>query len=143
MGRSPGSPVVVRPYTADTERLDADLRRASLLLMPSRSEGFGLVGVEAIVAGTPVLVSGESGLGELLLGALEQEQASRLVIPMRGGDVEVAERWGRAVEATVRDWAAAFRRAGEVRAQLARQKTWASAIAGLVGELSEVLGHSR
>ena len=34
--------------------------------MPSRSEGFGLASLEALSAGLPVLVSGNSGLGDAL-----------------------------------------------------------------------------
>ena len=38
-----------------------------LVLMPSRTEGFGLIGLEALSAGLPVLVSENSGFGEALL----------------------------------------------------------------------------
>ena len=38
--------------------------------MPSRTEGFGLAALEALSAGLPVLVSGNSGLGEALKGVL-------------------------------------------------------------------------
>ena len=34
--------------------------------MPSRTEGFGLAALEALSAGLPVLVSGNSGVGEAL-----------------------------------------------------------------------------
>ena len=34
--------VVVRPFTTNTNDLEGDVRRASVVLMPSRSEGFGL-----------------------------------------------------------------------------------------------------
>jgi glycosyltransferase involved in cell wall biosynthesis len=135
----PALHIVVRPYTTDIERLDADLRRASVLVMPSRSEGFGLVGLEAIAAGTPVLVSSESGLGALLREALEPEQATRLVVPMSGDDAQDGEQWGRTVEAMLRDREAAFRRAAEVRTLLGNQKTWAAAAAGLLAELRDVL----
>ena len=37
-----------------------------LAVMPSRTEGFGLAALEALSAGLPVLVSGNSGLGEAL-----------------------------------------------------------------------------
>ena len=37
-----------------------------LAIMPSKSEGFGLPALEALSAGLPVLVSGNSGLGEAL-----------------------------------------------------------------------------
>jgi glycosyltransferase involved in cell wall biosynthesis len=128
--------VVVRPYTADSETLSHDIHRASLVLMPSRSEGFGLVGLEAIVAGTPVLVSDQSGLGALLREVLEPEQASRFVVRMSGDDRD-CEEWGRAIGAVLRDRDAAFRRAAELRTQLGRQKTWAAAIVGLWAELGE------
>ena len=86
--------VIVRTFTTRGERLDADMRRASLVIMPSRTEGFGLVGLEAIAAGTPLLVSGESGLGQLLKEVLEQEQAAaRIVVDMRGETQRVQDRW--------------------------------------------------
>ena len=130
--------VVVRPFTTDTVGLDAEIKSASLLLMPSRSEGFGLVGLEAIVAGTPVLVRSESGLGAMLRETLEHEQAGRIVVPMSGDDEEDGERWGRDVEGMLRDREAAFRRAMEVRALLATRKTWAAAVASLLAELREL-----
>ena len=37
-----------------------------LVVMPSRTEGFGLTGLEALSAGLPVLVSSNSGFGEAL-----------------------------------------------------------------------------
>ncbi|MFE0426660.1 glycosyltransferase, partial [Streptomyces sp. NPDC058953] len=61
-----GMSVTVREYTAQETAVAHDLDTASLVLMPSRTEGFGLVGVEAITRGVPVLVSTESGLGQLL-----------------------------------------------------------------------------
>ncbi|XP_015763304.1 PREDICTED: uncharacterized protein LOC107342333 [Acropora digitifera] len=40
--------------------------QADLVIMPSRTEGFGLVALEALSAGVPVLVSGNSGLQNAL-----------------------------------------------------------------------------
>ena len=37
-----------------------------LCIMPSRTEGFGLTALEALSAGLPILVSGNSGFGEAL-----------------------------------------------------------------------------
>jgi glycosyltransferase involved in cell wall biosynthesis len=128
----PALNVVVRPYTDTGERLTADLRRASLVLMPSRAEGFGLVGVEAIAAGTPALVSGTSGLGLLLEETLEPDDAQRVVVPMTDNDDELIERWARAIDAVLRDRDAAFRRAAESRAELASRKTWAAAARSLL-----------
>lgn len=133
---SPALSVLVRPYTVEAERLEADLRRASLVLMPSRTEGFGLVGLEAILAGTPVLVSEQSGLGELLREVLTKEAAARHVVKVTG-DLNVdADAWSRAGEGILRDRAAAFRRAMELRAHLASQRTWQSAISALLAEIA-------
>lgn len=132
---TPSLSVLVRPYTIEAARLDADLRRSCLVLMPSRTEGFGLVGLEAILAGTPVLVSEKSGLGELLQEALTKEAAARHVVPVTG-DVDIdTDVWSRAVEAILLDREAAFRRALELRAILAKQRTWTAAISALVAEL--------
>ncbi len=139
----PSLSVLVRPFTTVTESLDADIKRASLLLMPSRSEGFGLVGLEAIVAGTPVLVSSASGLGAMLRETLEREQAGRIVVPMSGDDEQDGKEWGHAVEGMLRDCEAreaAFRRAMEVRALLATQKTWADAVADWLAEFRKLPG---
>lgn len=58
--------VRLEEYAHESERIEASFRRASVVLMPSRSEGFGMVGLEAIARGIPTLVSSESGLAELL-----------------------------------------------------------------------------
>jgi len=135
----PALSIIVRPFTVDTENLDADVRRASLVLMPSRKEGFGLVGLEAIAAGTPVLVSSESGLGEMLLEILKPDQAGRTVVRMTGDDSRDGEEWGRAIEGMLRDRDAAFRRAVEMQASLANQRTWNSAMKGFLVTLHDAL----
>ena len=59
------SQLVVRSYK-EREELAAQFCEADLAIMPSRSEGFGLASLEALSAGLPVLVSGNSGLGDAL-----------------------------------------------------------------------------
>ena len=50
----------------DREALKREFCEADLVLMPSRTEGFGLTGLEALSAGLPVIVSQNSGFGEAL-----------------------------------------------------------------------------
>ncbi|MFA6056461.1 MAG: glycosyltransferase, partial [Thermodesulfovibrionales bacterium] len=50
------------PYTQDRQLLFADLSGASVALMPSWHEGFGLVAWEAIAAGVPLIISKNSGV---------------------------------------------------------------------------------
>jgi len=47
------------------ERLDA-LADADVVVYPSQDEVFGLVPLEALLAGTPVIVAGDSGCGEIV-----------------------------------------------------------------------------
>ena len=50
----------------EQEALKRLFSQVDLVLMPSRTEGFGLTGLEALSAGLPVIVSKNSGFGEAL-----------------------------------------------------------------------------
>ena len=50
----------------DREQLAKQFFQADLVIMPSRTEAFGLAALEALSAGLPVLVSGNSGIGKAL-----------------------------------------------------------------------------
>ncbi|MQY06528.1 D-inositol-3-phosphate glycosyltransferase [Actinomadura sp. RB68] len=140
--RDKGLNVRVKQYTTQPARLADDLRAASLVIMPSRAEGFGLVGAEAIVAGTPVLVSSTSGLGTLLTEALDQESL-RTVVETTSDDKATAENWGRAIEAVLKNRTTAFQQARALQQQLAETITWASAISAFLKALdpSTALAH--
>ena len=56
----------VRGFVKERESLKDLFQEVDLVIMPSRTEGFGLTGLEALSAGLPVLVSGNSGFGEAL-----------------------------------------------------------------------------
>ena len=61
------SQLIVRSFNESRETLARLFCEVDLAIMPSRSEGFGLTALEALSAGLPVLVSGNSGLGEALM----------------------------------------------------------------------------
>ena len=63
----PPSRLRVRGFVQDRESLRRLFQEVDLVVMPSRTEGFGLIGLEALSAGLPVLVSHNSGFGEALL----------------------------------------------------------------------------
>ena len=60
------SQLTVRGFAESREKVSDLLCEADLAIMPSRTEGFGLTGVEALSAGLPILVSRNSGFGEAL-----------------------------------------------------------------------------
>ena len=62
----PRSQLTVRCFKESREELAKLFCEVDLAIMPSRTEGFGLTALEALSAGLPVLVSGNSGLGDAL-----------------------------------------------------------------------------
>ncbi|MFF6957650.1 CATRA conflict system CASPASE/TPR repeat-associated protein [Streptomyces sp. NPDC008317] len=127
----PAIDVKVRTYTEDQEKIRRDVRRASLVLMPSRAEAFGLVALEAIVAGVPVLVSGRSGLGMLLREILPAE-AEQVVVDVDGYEKRLAAdaaAWERAINSVMFDRPSAFARAARLRKAMAERVTWGTAAA--------------
>ena len=58
--------LTVKKFVQNKERLKELFCEVDLCIMPSRTEGFGLTALEALSAGLPVLVSGNSGFGEAL-----------------------------------------------------------------------------
>lgn len=58
-----GAPVDLVGFVDDVWE---EVAAADLLVLPSRKEGFGLVGLQALAAGVPVLLSTASGLAELV-----------------------------------------------------------------------------
>ena len=58
--------LTVRKFLQSKERLKELFCEVDLAIMPSRTEGFGLTALEALSAGLPILVSGNSGFGDTL-----------------------------------------------------------------------------
>ena len=56
----------VRRFIQMKERLKKLFCEVDVVIMPSRTEGFGLTALEALSAGLPILVSGNSGFGDTL-----------------------------------------------------------------------------
>ncbi len=124
--------VVPKIYSPSIEALHTDLRKAALLVMPSRSEGFGLIGVEAIVAGTPVLISRSSGLGIMLCKTLKPELARQVTVPITESAEKDRLRWGHEIAVVLRDTDAAFRTADRIRGILSDEKPWSAAAEALL-----------
>jgi len=95
-----GNPeIIVRPYTTQKEDLDAELRGASVFIMPSREEGFGLVACEALSFGTPIIVSRQSGIAELIEETERKtgQDFSSCIVSTVGKAEDVAENFANAI----------------------------------------------
>ncbi|MFK8907398.1 glycosyltransferase [Streptomyces sp. YS-3] len=135
----PGLRVVVRPYSADPRKLESDMLRAGLVVMPSRSEAFGLVGQEAILRGVPVLVSDQSGLAQLLREQLHAE-ADHLIVPVTGDYEDDTREWAARIEKCLTGRDEAFERMHAVRDRLAATVTWTAAARRVLAEVRRPAG---
>ena len=127
----------VRPFTTDPSELRRDMLRSLVCVMPSRVEGFGLVALDAIAAGTPLLLSGKSGAAELL-----RDRLGRLAEPMI---VDIADEpetdvrcWTAAITKVVANPEAALRYADDVRDRLAPGLTWQHTVATIVDAVASL-----
>ncbi|XP_015749790.1 PREDICTED: D-inositol 3-phosphate glycosyltransferase-like [Acropora digitifera] len=120
----------------DREQLAKQFCEADLVIMPSRTEGFGLATLEALSAGLPVLVSGNSGIGKALK---KVPNGSNCVVDLKFND-EDPMKWAEAIKAV-------FRKEREVRLEEAtslRQKyadtyQWEEQCNKLVEKMSEMI----
>jgi glycosyltransferase involved in cell wall biosynthesis/tetratricopeptide (TPR) repeat protein len=131
--------VRVKEYTPQLERITEDIQRSSVVLMPSRREGFGLVGLEAISEGIPILVSAKSGLGELLIDKLPGEIISRCVIQVTGELETDAQEWATGIDFVLFDRKAAFARAAGLQSLLGSAISWEQGVSELFSVLSDVV----
>ena len=123
--RGVGGRVLFTGLLRGGERLEA-LADADVVVYPSRDEVFGLVAVEALLAGTPVIVADDSGCGE--------------VVAATGGGRVVAQGDAPALAAAVRDVLAAPQRSQVAEADR-RIRAWlaSDAIAARVETVYEAL----
>ncbi|XP_078681713.1 uncharacterized protein LOC144916462 [Branchiostoma floridae x Branchiostoma belcheri] len=118
------------PYGTQEEIRD-DMMTAHLVLMPSRSEPFGLVGLEAIAVGIPVLISDKTGLAEMINDLIGKKMISaehRNVIVEtsvndsdRDGD---AERWAKRIVDVLKYSDYEFEKAARFKQELINSRYW-------------------
>ena len=128
----------VRSYSSDVEVIAGDYRSAALTLMPSRCEGFGLVALESLRYGTPVLISNKSGLAELLCTFLKPHEQADYIVETPDNLEKAADNWREAILYQLRDTEAAIRRADKLRKILAEHFSWSGACKQLLAELVRV-----
>ena len=80
----------IRSYCTEPGRLNRMFHESDVVAVPSRTEGFGMVALEAISAGIPVLVAKESGIAE----ALDEVEGGKSVIV----ESDDAEEWAQRIQ---------------------------------------------
>ncbi|MFE3984320.1 toxin glutamine deamidase domain-containing protein [Nocardia tengchongensis] len=130
-----GREVDVRPFTIDRSEILADMRQADVVIMPSRAEGFGLVGLEAAGAGVPVLLPSTSGAGRFVGDATRfpEHIAENSVVTQGFEEPVKVEQWVDKLQNVLADPTQAQARAHELQQHLkAQDRTWRTAAEELV-----------
>ncbi len=109
--------------------LEEAFRRASIVVLPSLFEGFGLPAVEALAAGTPVVATRAGALPEVLGTA----GAGRLV-PARD-----AAALAKGIAETLEGWDEAHREALAARARIEREFGWGQVARRVEGVYEDIL----
>ncbi|XP_078662847.1 uncharacterized protein LOC144906452 [Branchiostoma floridae x Branchiostoma belcheri] len=114
--------VTFLPY--DTQKdICKEMMKAHLVLMPSRAEPFGLVGLEAIAAGIPVLVSSKSGLADFIHEHVDELHHS--IVDMDGSDERATVKLlAQSIERMLKHNKAEFKTAARGKRQLLSTKYW-------------------
>ena len=122
----------VRTFIELRERLKKQFSEVDLAIMPSRTEGFGLVALEAMSAGLPVLVSANSGFGEAMR---EVDFAETCVINSEDPEVwsaEIKKLWTKKRERRLRQ-------AKVIRDNYAARYNWTGQCNDLVETMRSIL----
>ncbi|KAI8507906.1 hypothetical protein Bbelb_141460 [Branchiostoma belcheri] len=113
------------------EDIAQEMQQAHLVLMPSRAEPFGLIGLEAIAAGIPVLISDKSGLADMIMDLIKEKKCHpdmrhRIVkTSARESDLgEDARKWAEKIADTLEFSEAEFDKAAEYKKKLLESKYW-------------------
>ena len=128
----PPSRLRVRTYIETRERLKNQFSEVDLAIMPSRTEGFGLVALEAMSACLPILVSNNSGFGEVLK---KVRHGSQYVI-----DSDDAEEWAKNIERVWnKDRELRLEEAEDVRNSYGKKYSWEEQCSVLVEKIKSML----
>lgn len=115
-----GRPVAVNPASfRDDPTAVARLASTShLVIVPSRHEGFGLVGWEAIGTETPLIIGSDTGLAHQLRTTLDGTEEGLVKILELDGTERDSEQISQAIQKIAGDLEGALRRAAELKARL-------------------------
>ncbi|CAH1239392.1 SHOC2 [Branchiostoma lanceolatum] len=127
---SPDLNPTLLPYGTQEDIRD-DMMTAHLVLMPSRSEPFGLVGLEAIAAGIPVLISDKTGLAGMINDLIDQGKLHpdrrHVIVETSVNDsnsAEDAKRWAGRIVDILNHSDSEFEKAARFKRELVESRYW-------------------
>ena len=126
--------LTVRKFIQSRERMKDLLCEADLAIMPSKSEGFGLVALEALSAGLPILVASKSGFAK----ALENVPRGDTCIVYSDDPAK----WAKAIEAVRSRYRMRLQEIKSLRALYGEMYSWKEQCEALVNRMQR-MGHGK
>lgn len=131
-----GRPVNVVPagFRSDPTAVARLASTSHLVIVPSRHEGFGLVGWEAIGTETPLIIGSNTGLANQLRRTLDGAEEGLVNILDLDGTARDSEKIARAIRKVAGDLEGALRRAVKLKAYLKSELdcSWSAAARALL-----------
>ena len=113
------SQLTVKGYLENRENLATLLSTATLVVIPSRTEGFGLTALEALSAGRPFLVCQNSGFAEALQELPDIDGGAWII------NSEDPEEWAKAIKGVrEKNRETALKECQELRMRYAEKYSW-------------------
>ncbi|MSV29911.1 MAG: glycosyltransferase [Bryobacterales bacterium] len=121
--------IIVRPYTTDADELTADFLSASVFVMPSREEGFGLVACEALSLGVPLLITSASGFADAVqeMARTSHMSVRECIVGHDGSPGEIGLRYAKAALDILSDEKTAADYTHQLREHLLPTCSWEAA----------------
>ena len=122
--------LTVRKFVQSREKMKELFCEVDLAIMPSRTEGFGLIALEALSASLPILVSSNSGFARALLNL--QSDKSCIV------DSKEPKDWAKAIEAVRERHEEELQKIKALRESYGEKYSWDKQCNDLVGKIRDM-----
>ncbi|XP_068710858.1 uncharacterized protein [Montipora foliosa] len=126
--------VVVKPFDVTHEAVGVEVRGVSVVVIPSTSDEFGMVALEAIAAKVPIVVTSSSGIAKFLHSEFGRQFLKFLC--STGDEMDYVEALASAVDAVLDDRQEAFNLAACLWDKWNSRFTWDVAVSELLQFLS-------
>ena len=121
--------LTVRKFLASREKMKDLFCEVDLAIMPSKTEGFGLIALEALSAGLPILVSSNSGFAR----ALQTLEVDNLKKPIVASNEP--KDWAKAIKAVRARHGEQLKEVKMLRESYGKKYTWETQCAVLVEKM--------
>lgn len=123
--------IFVKEFVESREEMRRLLCEVNLVIMPSRTEGFGLVALEALSAGLPVLVGNNSGFAQAIR---DLPNGKSCIVGS-----EEPEEWATAIATVRKEYGESVQKVEELREAYGKKYSWKEQCETLVDKMRKMV----